>query len=144
MPQKARRKPRSETRTGQSGLAEEPVEFVHDEIMRGVSARRVKDLVDRGILDAKQIFRVIPERTFNRRVANRVALKPHEADAVGRMLRLHREAVRLFRDAEFARKWLSLPNPALGHRVPNDLAETDAGAREVEVILSRIAHGDYS
>jgi putative toxin-antitoxin system antitoxin component (TIGR02293 family) len=112
--------------------------------MRGVSAKRVKDLTDRGFLDAKQVFRLIPERTFNRRVANKEALKPHEADAVGRLLRLNREAVSLFRDAEFARKWLSLPNPALGYRIPNDLAETDAGAREVETILLRIAHGVYS
>jgi putative toxin-antitoxin system antitoxin component (TIGR02293 family) len=140
----AHRKRRSKTKSGQPGPAEEPAEFIHAEIMRGVLATRVKDLVERGILDAKQVFRVIPERTFNRRVANREALRPHEADAVGRLLRLHREAVNLFRDADFAGKWLRLPNPALGYRVPNDLAETDAGAREVEVILSRIAHGDYS
>jgi putative toxin-antitoxin system antitoxin component (TIGR02293 family) len=144
MPSATRRKHRKEPGLGQTGLAEEAAEFVHDEIMRGVAARRVKELVERGVLDAKQVFRVIPERTFKRRVAQGEALKPHEADAVGRLLRLNKEAVRLFRDAEFARKWLSLPNPALGYRVPNDLAETDAGAREVEVILSRIAHGDYS
>jgi putative toxin-antitoxin system antitoxin component (TIGR02293 family) len=144
MPPTAQRKRRSEARAGQPGFADEPAEFVHDEIMRGVAAKRVKDLVNRGILEAKQVFRVIPERTFNRRVANREALKPQEADAIGRLLRLNREAVRLFGDAEFAKKWLSLPNPALGYRVPNDLAETDAGAREVETILLRIAHGVYS
>jgi uncharacterized protein (DUF2384 family) len=47
-------------------------------------------------------------------------------------------------DPVFADKWLRLPNPALKNRVPIELARTDAGAREVEVILSRIAHGDYS
>jgi putative toxin-antitoxin system antitoxin component (TIGR02293 family) len=140
----AGRKHRSVTDTAQPGVAEEAAEFVHDEIMHGVAARRVKDLIDRGALGAKEVYRMIPERTFNRRVANGEALKPHEADAIGRLLRLRREAIRTFGDAEFARRWLSLPNPALGYRIPNELAETDAGAREVEVILSRFAHGDFS
>jgi len=50
----------------------------------------------------------------------------------------------VFGDAEFAKKWLTLPNPALDDRIPIQMAETDAGAREVEVILTRIAHGVYS
>jgi putative toxin-antitoxin system antitoxin component (TIGR02293 family) len=126
------------------GLAEDAVDFVHDEIVRGIPARHVKQLVESGALEAKRLFHIIPERTFNRRVANGDALKAHEADAVGRLLRVNREAARVFNDAEFARRWMSLPNPALGYRIPDELAETDAGAREVEVILSRIAYGDFS
>jgi putative toxin-antitoxin system antitoxin component (TIGR02293 family) len=140
----ARGKRRSAADSQPPGLAEGAAEFVHDEIMHGVAARRVKDLIDSGVLGAKEVYRMIPERTFNRRVANGGALKPHEADAIGRLLRLRREATRTFGDAEFARRWLSLPNPALGYRIPNELAETDAGAREAEVILSRFAHGDFS
>jgi putative toxin-antitoxin system antitoxin component (TIGR02293 family) len=127
-----------------SGLAEEERPFQHDEIMRGIEAARVKALIDRGVLAAKQVYRVIPERTFNRRLAKREALKPVEADAIGRLLRVADTAEKTFDDTDFARKWLSLPNPALNDRVPIELAETDAGAREVEVILTRIAHGVYS
>lgn len=126
------------------GLAEDERPFVHEDIVRGIEAKRVKDLIDRGVLGAKQVFRVIPERTFGRRLAKREALKPSEADAIGRLLRISETAAKTFGDVEFARKWLRLPNPALENRIPIELAETDAGAREVEVILTRIAHGVYS
>jgi putative toxin-antitoxin system antitoxin component (TIGR02293 family) len=135
---------RRQQRKPPTGLAEESRPFVHDEIVRGIEARRVKDLIDRGVLTAKQVYRVIPERTFGRRLANREPLKPTEADAIGRLWRVTEEACTTFGDKGFARKWLNLPNPALKDRVPIELAETDAGAREVEVILTRIAHGVYS
>lgn len=127
-----------------SGFAEDERPFVHDEIVRGVAARRVKHLIDRGVLGAKQVYRVVPERTFNRRLAKGEPLKPAEADAIGRIIRVTDEAEKTFGDAEFAHKWLSYPNPALRNRIPIELAETDAGAREVETILTRIAYGVYS
>lgn len=127
-----------------SGLAEEERPFVHDDIIRGIAAKRVKDLIDRGVLGAKQVFRVVPERTFKRRLAKGEALKPAEADGIARLLRITELATKIFRDAEFARKFLSLPNPALKDRIPIELAQTDAGAREVEAILTRIAYGDYT
>ena len=116
---------------------------MHDDIVRGIAARRVKKLIERGVLGAKQVYRIIPERTFNRRLAKGEALKPAEADGIARLLRLTELATKIFRDAEFARKFLSLPNPALNNRIPFELAETDAGAREAEAILLRIAHGVY-
>lgn len=127
-----------------AGFAEEERPFVHDEIVRGIAARRVKALIDRGVLGAKQVYRVIPERTFGRRLAKGEALKPAEADAIGRLIRVTEAAEKTFGDAAFARKWLSYPNPALADRIPIEMAETDAGAREVEVILTRIAYGVYS
>jgi putative toxin-antitoxin system antitoxin component (TIGR02293 family) len=134
----------AKTKQRRAGLAEEERPFVHDEIMRGIPAGRIKRLIERGTLDAKQVYRIIPERTFNRRVANREPLKPAEADGVARLMRVTELAIKVFSDPDFARRFLSLPNPALGNRIPNELAETDAGAREVETILTRIAYGDYS
>jgi putative toxin-antitoxin system antitoxin component (TIGR02293 family) len=131
-------------RTPPGGFAEEERPFVHDEIVRGIAARRVKKLIDRGVLDAKQVYRVIPERTFGRRLAKGEPLKPAEADAIGRLLRVAEEAEKTFGEADFARKWLNYPNPALGDRIPIEMAETDAGAREVETVLTRIAYGVYS
>jgi putative toxin-antitoxin system antitoxin component (TIGR02293 family) len=125
------------------GLKEEERPFLHDDIVRGIEAKRVKDLIDRGVLGAKQVFRVIPERTFGRRLAKRERLKPSEADAIGRLLRITKLAEKMLGDAAFARQWLTLPNPVLKDRIPIELAETDAGAREVEAALSRLAHGDY-
>lgn len=136
--------PRAVRKPKNTGFAEETQPFLHDEIVRGVPAKRVQDLIDRGVLPAKAVYRVIPERTFKRRLANRETLKPAESDAVARLLRVTEAAIRAFGDADFARRFLRLPNPALGDRIPNELAETDAGAREVEVILGRIAYGVYS
>ena len=126
------------------GLAEEERPFVHDEIVHGIDAKKVKGLIHRGVLGAKQVFRVIPERTFNRRLANREALKVPEADAIARLLRVTEAAKKTFGDADFATKFLNLPNPALKNRIPIEMAETDAGAREVEAILLHIAYGDYT
>jgi putative toxin-antitoxin system antitoxin component (TIGR02293 family) len=122
-------------------MEEEDRTFSHDDIVGGINAARVKDLIDKGVLTKKQVFRVIPERTFARRLTDRSTLKVQEADAIGRLLRVTVEANRTFRDAEFAQRWLNLPNPALNGEVPIEMAGTDAGAREVEMILTRIAHG---
>ena len=126
-----------------SGFAEEARPFVHDDIVRGVPAKRVQELIDRGVLPAKAVYRVIPERTFKRRLAKRETLKPLEADAVARLLRVTEVAIRAFGDVDFARRYLSLPVPALGDKIPLELAETDSVAREVEAALMRFAHGIY-
>lgn len=137
---RATQKPKS---IASSGFADEAQPFVHDEIVQGIKARRVRELIDRGVLGEKQVYRVIPERTFKRRLANGEALKPNEGDAVARLLRVTEAANKAFGDADFARRYLSLPNPALRDRVPLELAETDAGAREVEDAIMRIVHGVY-
>ena len=111
--------------------------------MRGIEARRVKDLIDRGTLSEKQVYRVIPERTFKRRLANRGALKLSEGNAIARFVRITEEANRIFGDTEFARTWLNLPNPVLKGRIPIELAETDSGAQEVQGALLNFAYGDY-
>jgi putative toxin-antitoxin system antitoxin component (TIGR02293 family) len=129
--------------SGPSSFAEEAQPFVHDEIVRGIPAKRVQELIDGGVLGEKAVYRVIPERTFKRRLANREALKVSEGDAIARFVRVTEEANRIFGDTEFARKWLNLPNPVLKGRVPIELAETDAGAREVEGALLSFAYGDY-
>jgi putative toxin-antitoxin system antitoxin component (TIGR02293 family) len=134
---------RRQQRKAPLGLAEEERPFVHDEIVRGIAAKRVQALIDRGALAAKQVYRVIPERTFRRRLAKQEMLKTSEADAIGRLLRVTEAAERTFGHAEFARKFLSASNPALENRIPFEMAETDAGAREVEAILIRIADGVY-
>lgn len=136
--------PRAAKKPKTGRFAEEPRPFEHAEIVRGINARDVQDLIDRGVLDAKQVYRVVPERTFLRRLTNREPLKISEGDAVARLLRVTGSAYRAFGDIAFARKWLNLPNLELKGDIPLELAETDAGAREVEDVLGRFAHGVYS
>ena len=134
---------RSPQRNSASGFAEKDRPFVHDDIVRGIEAKKVKNLIARGVLGAKQVFRIVPERTFNRRLAKGEPLKPAESDGIARLLRITEMAKRIFGDAAFAHQWLNLPNPVLKERVPIELAETDAGAREVEGALLHFAYGDY-
>jgi putative toxin-antitoxin system antitoxin component (TIGR02293 family) len=82
-------------------------------------------------------------RTFNRRLAKGEPLKVAESDAIARLLRVTQMARRIFRDDEFARQYLNLPNPVLNNKIPIELAATDAGARDVEAALLHFAHGDY-
>ena len=86
MARTAARKPKNLSKP--AGLAEEAQPFLHEDIVRGVPAKRVQELIDRGVLPAKAVYRVIPERTFKRRLAKRETLKPSEADAVARLLRV--------------------------------------------------------
>jgi putative toxin-antitoxin system antitoxin component (TIGR02293 family) len=131
------------TGSASGGFAEKTRPFAHDEIVQGIKAKRVKELIERDVLDKKHVYRVVPERTFKRRLANREALKTSEADAIARLLRVTEAANKAFGDTAFARRWLALPNPALNQRIPIELAETDAGARDVEDVLGRFAHGVF-
>ena len=96
MARTAARKPKSLSKP--AGFAEEAQPFLHEDIMRGVPAKRVQELIDKGVLAEKTVYRVIPERTFKRRLANREALKISEGDAIARMVRITEEAEQIFGD----------------------------------------------
>lgn len=49
----------------------------------------------------------------------------------------------LFENDKNADTFLRSPNPALGERIPIEMAQTDIGAREVETIIGRISHGIF-
>jgi putative toxin-antitoxin system antitoxin component (TIGR02293 family) len=68
---------------------------------------------------------------------------PNKDDGT-RLARVTDAALRIFGDRDFAHQWLNTANPALQGQVPIEMAETDAGARQVDAVLSRIAYGDYS
>ncbi len=65
-----------------------------------------------------------------------VAVTDHD-----RFARLVGGAVATFGDRKKALLWLHRPTSSLGGRAPIELAGTDAGCREVETALGRIAHG---
>ncbi len=116
----------------------------YEAIEKGVSARQVQELIRKGALAREDLFRAIPERTFKRRLAARGKLRLEEADAIARILRVNALAQWAFQDETAARAFLDLPNPALKNRMPRMMAQTDAGAREVEALLHRFVYGDHS
>jgi|GEM_PF-2026890 len=57
--------------------------------------------------------------------------------------RVAQAVARVFPDPELQLEWLRWPNPSLGGEKPIRLARTEAGARAVEIVLNRIAWGDF-
>jgi putative toxin-antitoxin system antitoxin component (TIGR02293 family) len=83
-----------------------------------------------------------PERA--KEVAERAIALVRERGLV-RFARLFRLATELYDgDEEAAREWLRKPAPALDGETPLDHADTEAGAREVEVLIGRLEHGVYT
>ena len=66
-------------------------------------------------------------------------LTKDESDKVVRFARLLGHAAHLFGGLDEARQWLKAPQKDLGGAVPLARAQTEAGAREVENLLVRIA-----
>jgi putative toxin-antitoxin system antitoxin component (TIGR02293 family) len=86
----------------------------------------------------------IPRRTLVRRKAEG-RFSSDESDRLLRAARVFGRALDLFDgDRDAALEWLSEPQIALGGSVPLDVARTEVGAHEVELLALRIEHGVYS
>jgi putative toxin-antitoxin system antitoxin component (TIGR02293 family) len=126
------------------GFAEQAAVFTSFQALeKGIPAAWARSLESQG-LTRDDIRRIIPDRTLDRRIAAGENLKIEEADGLARLLRVVRAARDLFENDENADIFLRSPNPALGDRIPIQMAQTDIGAREVETIIMRLAYGVYS
>ncbi len=112
-----------------------------DAITQGLPTSVLKVLVSQGVLLASEIVLVISRRTLQDRRKKRLPLTPEASDRAVRLARLDAQATEVLGDPERARRWLRTPNPALEGRVPLELSVSSEGARLVETVLGRIAHG---
>ena len=125
------------------GFAEQAAVFTSFKALeKGIPAAWARSLESQG-LTREDIRRIIPDRTLDRRIAAGENLKIEEADGLARLLRVVRAARDLFQNDRNADGWLRNPIPSLDERIPIDMAQTDIGAREVEAVLGRMAHGVY-
>lgn len=85
----------------------------------------------------------VPARTLARRKREK-RLRPDESDRLFRLGRIAALAEEVLGTREKATRWLHQPNRALGNVVPLRQLDTELGARQVEDLLLRIAHGAYS
>lgn len=69
-------------------------------------------------------------------------LSREDTEKLVRAAHLQRQARKIFITDEAAAQWLASPAPALDGMAPLDLLDTGFGAREVEAVLSGIAHGN--
>ena len=111
----------------------------------GLPHASLEALMERFHLRREEVSQALdlPKRTLARRKAAR-RLPANESDRVLRLTRIAVMAEEVFGDRDKAIRWLHRPNRALGGDVPLALLNTDLGAREVEDVLGRIAHGVVS
>lgn len=88
--------------------------------------------------------RTVSRRRKTVKIPARERLSPVESDRVYRFARIVAMAEDVFEDKNEALEWLNSPQHGLGGRVPFDMLQTDAGAREVEELLLRIDYGVIS
>lgn len=67
-----------------------------------------------------------------------------QSDRVYRLARVFGLATDVFEDQGAAREWLLSAQVGLGNRIPIELMQSEAGAREVEDLLLRIEYGVFS
>jgi putative toxin-antitoxin system antitoxin component (TIGR02293 family) len=120
-----------------------PVPIAYSRLKSGLSTAAVSRLVKSGKLSWDDVYSVVPERTFKRRVAAKETLRMAEADAVARLLHIVEMSLWAFQDKKLAQTYLHSSNPALGGHIPWDMAHSEVGAREVEAALIRFVHGVY-
>lgn len=110
-------------------------------VRQGLAVQQVDDLLASGRLSAAELDRLaLPRKTLNhRRGLGR--LSPEQSDRLVRILRTISRTEDTFGSAEKAHRWLRLPTAALAGHPPLDLLDTEVGARQVETLLGRIAHG---
>ena len=101
----------------------------------------VDDAVQAGRLSPAELDRLaLARKTLaHRRTIGR--LSAEQSDRFVRVLRVILEAEETFANREKAHRWLRRPTTALADNAPLDLLDTDVGARRVETLLGRIAHG---
>ena len=88
--------------------------------------------------------RTVSRRRRTVKIPAKERLSPVESDRVYRFARIVAIAEDVFEDKKEALEWLNNPQYGLGGRVPFDMLQTDAGAREVEELLLRIDYGVIS
>jgi putative toxin-antitoxin system antitoxin component (TIGR02293 family) len=110
-------------------------------VRRGLPVGAVQLVLDSGFLTPAELNRIVlPRKTLaNRRKLG--TLTPEQSDRLVRVARVIAAAEETFGTREKAGTWLRRPTTPLAGECPLELLDTDEGAREVETLLGRIAHG---
>lgn len=115
----------------------------HFEIAEGLRWAVLQDLLDRGRIAADEAEALIaPRRTLMRRKRSG-SFTSGESDRLARILDIVRLAEETFGEPAKAHRWLRTPHGAIGGHRALDLCSTGEGARLVETVLGRLAHGVY-
>ena len=110
-------------------------------VRRGLPIAAAQFVLDSGSLTLAELDRIVlPRKTLaNRRKLG--TLTPEQSDRLVRVARVIAAAEETFGGREKAGRWLRRPTAALAGESPLEWLDTDEGARQVETLLGRIAHG---
>lgn len=129
---------------GGAAVVETPI-FSQFDLIRvvraGLPVGAVHALIRSGRLSRAETDRVVVAR---KTLAHRERIGTLTADQSDRLVRVARvlaTAEETFGDRDKAHRWLRRPTATLADEAPLDLLDTEEGAREVESVLGRIAHG---
>lgn len=125
-----------------TGKVTSPLQF-GARVERGLSSLtidRVKDVLDIPDLQLSAALG-ISAKTMSRLRQGKRRLPLQVGDRLYRLARIFALAQDVLEDPARAREWLRTPQIGLNNRIPLDVMMTEAGAREVEDILTRIEYG---
>lgn len=110
-------------------------------VRQGLPIQAVDALVARGYLTLAELDHIVmPRKTlYHRRKLGR--LTAGQSDRLLRVARSLALAEETFANRDKAHAWLRRPTRPLAGERPLDLLDTEEGARVVEQLLGRIAHG---
>ena len=113
-----------------------------ERVRAGLPYSALQTLASRYDLGSRDLLRILhlPQRTLARRRQARV-LSADESDRLVRLGRIAALAEETLGNPVKAGRWLREANPVLGDTAPMRWLDTEVGAREVEEVLIRIAHG---
>lgn len=101
----------------------------------------LKGISQAGLSDHEIERYVIPQRTRRHRAEKNQPLTVEESDRAVRLVRIQTLAETTFGDKRKGNTWLRRPLAELRGASPLDVAQTEAGARVIEIILAKISWG---
>jgi putative toxin-antitoxin system antitoxin component (TIGR02293 family) len=108
----------------------------------GIPVDALMELARQQALSPDEVDRlIIRARTLSHRKAKAQPLSQVESERALRLASIAALAEETFADPDKAKRWLRRPTAALQDMPPLDLLESEPGARLVEQLLHRIAHG---
>ena len=113
-------------------------------ILAGIPVAAVSEVARRAQLNQSEVERIVSRRTLGRLKDGMKRLTPELSDRLIRYTRILLLAEETFESRDNALVWMRRPNRALGGSIPLEMLETDNGARMVEQVLGRMAHGVFS